>query len=189
MTVLAIDTSSRRRVVCLTASREGLVSRALVANDVDIDRELPPALSELLSEAVAHVVVVIGPGSYTGVRAGMAAALGVAHARGLPLHGVSSLDAVAAAARAAGAHSGWALADAGRHAVYAGRFDPGGVDAWSRIELAGFEPGDAAVYAADPIAVAGLQLIEPAEAVALAIPLALALPPLAHNDLRALYGG
>lgn len=189
MTVLAIDTSSRRRVVCLVASPEGFVSRALVARDVAVDEELAPALGQLLSDEVTRVVVVKGPGSYTGVRAGMAAALGVAHARGLPLHGVSSLDAVAAAARAAGARYGWALVDAGRHAVYAGRFDTGGVGSWSRVELAAFTPRDAAVYATDPIAAAGLQLVEPAAALACGIPFALALPPLRHDDLRALYGG
>ena len=55
-------------------------------------------LGRFLARVDGAVVVVTGPGTYTGVRAGMAAALGIAHARGLPLHGIGSLEVVASAA-------------------------------------------------------------------------------------------
>ena len=188
MNVLAIDTSSRRRVVCVLAGPDGDVHRALVAAGVDVDVTLPPLLGQLMTETVSRLVVVIGPGSYTGVRAGMAAALGVAHSRGLPLHGVASLDAIAAGAIAGGAQAGWALADAGRNAVYAGRFDGAGVDSWSRVEVTGFTPGDAPVYALAGVPLDDVRLVDPALAVGRAVPMALERSPLRGDGLRALYG-
>ena len=56
------------------------------------------ALAELGVSGLEAVVVVTGPGSYTGLRAGMAAGLGLAHALGIPLHGVSSLEVAARSA-------------------------------------------------------------------------------------------
>ncbi|MEW5941042.1 MAG: tRNA (adenosine(37)-N6)-threonylcarbamoyltransferase complex dimerization subunit type 1 TsaB [Chloroflexota bacterium] len=65
--------------------------------------ELAPALSGLLKR-VGHPVadltsigVAIGPGSFTSLRVGLAFAKGLALARKLPLIGVPTLDAVAAA--------------------------------------------------------------------------------------------
>ena len=49
--------------------------------------------------ALGAVAVTIGPGSYTGIRVGLAAAKGIALARGIPLIGVTTLEAVARAAR------------------------------------------------------------------------------------------
>jgi tRNA threonylcarbamoyladenosine biosynthesis protein TsaB len=46
--------------------------------------------------ALDLVAVAVGPGSFTGIRAGLAAARGVALAAGLPLIGVTGFDAVAA---------------------------------------------------------------------------------------------
>lgn len=50
-------------------------------------------LEEILSEAdgLTRVVAGTGPGSYNGIRAGLAAAWGIATARGIPLIGLSSL--------------------------------------------------------------------------------------------------
>ncbi len=67
-------------------------------------------------------MVLTGPGSYSGVRAGMAAALGVASARHLPLHGAGNLLAVAAAAKPGDGEAIVAVADAGRGGVYLARF-------------------------------------------------------------------
>ncbi len=48
-------------------------------------------------EELSGVAVTLGPGSFTGLRIGMAVAKGLALARGLPLIGVPTLDVVAAA--------------------------------------------------------------------------------------------
>lgn len=63
--------------------------------------ELLSALTEALTEAgeriddVAGVVVGRGPGSFTGVRIGVATAKGLAQGLGVPLVGVGTLDAIA----------------------------------------------------------------------------------------------
>ena len=66
---------------------------------------LMPMIVAVLAEAgigfaaLDAVAVTIGPGSYTGIRVGLAAAKGIALARGIPLIGVTTLEAVARAAR------------------------------------------------------------------------------------------
>ncbi|MGH7687872.1 MAG: tRNA (adenosine(37)-N6)-threonylcarbamoyltransferase complex dimerization subunit type 1 TsaB [Candidatus Dormibacteria bacterium] len=185
MTVLAIDTSARRRIVCLRTEPDGEIVSALVEEDADVDRALPLALASL-SDGLTHVVVVVGPGSYTGVRAGMAAALGVAHARGLPLHGAGSLDVVVAAAGATGVDHGWALVEAGRGAAFAARFNGGAAGQWARVELDAFVADDR-VYSADALTVVGLHRVDPVSGLARAIPAALARPPLRLDALQAMY--
>ena len=189
MTVLAIDTSSRRRIVCVVAGPNGDVIRGIVEEDVDLDRALPPVLLSLVDDAVTGVAVVIGPGSYTGVRSGMAAAAGIAHARGLPLFGFTSLDPVWLAAEAGGATDGLALADAGRGAVYAMRFGtgrPSGDNHWARMELAQLETDGVRMYSADPLPIDGLHRVDPALGLALAVAGALRRP-LRLDGLEAEY--
>lgn len=65
--------------------------------------ELAPTIAALLARAnvtasdLTAVAVANGPGSYTGLRVGLAAAKGLALARQIPLIGVPTLDIVAAA--------------------------------------------------------------------------------------------
>ncbi|HEX6539860.1 MAG TPA: tRNA (adenosine(37)-N6)-threonylcarbamoyltransferase complex dimerization subunit type 1 TsaB [Candidatus Dormibacteraeota bacterium] len=187
MTVLAIDTSSRRRIVCVLAEPGGRPLRSVVLADVDVDLALPRALHEMLAGSPTDVVVVTGPGSYTGIRAGMAAALGVAHGRDLPLRGATSLEVVAAAAAGAGASRGWALVAAGRGAVYAAFFDGDGTGEWSHLPLAAFDARGDAVYSAEELTLRGVQRVDPADGLTRALPAALARPALARDRLRALY--
>lgn len=62
---------------------------------------LVPMVDETLREAglgfpeIAAIAVTVGPGSFTGVRAGLAAARGLALARDLPLIGIDSFAAIA----------------------------------------------------------------------------------------------
>jgi len=66
---------------------------------------------------VQRIGVTVGPGSFTGLRVGLAFAQGLGAALGRPVVGVSTLDALAASVEGAGATA--ALIDARRGQVYA----------------------------------------------------------------------
>lgn len=82
---------------------------------------LPLLVRDVVAEAggfdrLERVGVTVGPGSFTGLRVGLAFAMGLATARGLPIVGVSALDALAASIEA---DEVFALIDARRDQTYA----------------------------------------------------------------------
>jgi len=184
VSVLAIDTSSRSRVVCVLASATGELLDAEVVREQPVAASLPPILGRMLAGADTAVVVVSGPGTYTGVRAGMASALGIAHARQLQLYGVGSLEVVASGDPNADAGD-WVISDAGRGALYVARV--GDAAHPSRVLEDGFDAGAARVLSSDSTGIAGVVLVDPARALARAVPLALSRPPLDRAGLTALY--
>ncbi len=184
MSVLAIDTSSRSRVVCVVASTAGELLNAEVIRDEPVAASLPRVLGRMLRRVDAAVVVVTGPGTYTGVRAGMAAALGIAQARELPLHGVGSLEVLACGEPDA-VDGDWVATEAGRGALYAARREDAAHP--SRILVAGFDAAGGRVLTSDSLGVAGAVVIDPARALARAVPLALSGPALDLVGLTALY--
>ena len=90
------------------------------------DAVLLPAVDELLSwlgvhgRALDRVAVTVGPGAFTGLRVGVATALGIAVACSVPVVPVGAL--FARAARVDDAPSVLALLDARKGRVYAARF-------------------------------------------------------------------
>jgi tRNA threonylcarbamoyl adenosine modification protein YeaZ len=97
--VLAIDTAASE--FALAIALDGVCVAAVSADAAqDHSRLLLPAIDRLLHQhpaELAGVVAVRGPGSYAGLRVGLATAEGLALARGIPLRGISTLEAVAAA--------------------------------------------------------------------------------------------
>ncbi|MFN2581209.1 MAG: tRNA (adenosine(37)-N6)-threonylcarbamoyltransferase complex dimerization subunit type 1 TsaB [Candidatus Dormibacteria bacterium] len=190
VTVLAIDTSARRRSVCVTASVDGSLERADVRVDTAVDIALPQAIAALPLADIDSVVVVIGPGSYTGVRAGMAAGLGIAHARSLPLYGASALEVVAAGAVITGASDGVVLTDAGRGGVYLSHFSRRPAlhtDSAVRVARTELHLDGASAYSVDAMDVTGLQHMDPAVSLAAVVPVARGREGLARHDLQAIY--
>lgn len=96
-TVLGIDTASPRFAVALAV--DGIVTVAFEHDtEQDHTRALLVAIDRLLEgrpAALDGIVVVRGPGSYAGLRVGIATAEGLAIARGVPVAGVGTLEAVA----------------------------------------------------------------------------------------------
>ncbi len=183
--VLAIDTASRSRVVVVRAGRDGVVLAADVVRGASVATSLPGLLQRLLSDTVGAVVVVIGPGTYTGVRAGMAAALGVAQGRGLPLYGVGSLEVIAATPLPGSYAGSWVAADAGRGALYVASTPSAATP--RRMLLSEFGSGGGVVFSTEELPLEPLVVIDPAEALAFSVPLALSRPPLAPDGLTARY--
>lgn len=123
--ILGFDTSTAATSACLLAGDEAWEHEPAVERLHEPPghaSELMPAVARLLGEAgagwgdVAAVAVGIGPGTFTGLRIGVATARAIAHARGLPLHPVSSLGALVAGIDG---DRRLALIDARRGEVYA----------------------------------------------------------------------
>lgn len=145
MKFLAIETATPASSVALGEDRD------LAAMAVRVDRRghvgfLGGAMEVCFAQAgwspsdIDAVVVDVGPGLFTGIRAGIATAQGFAAAVGVPLISAVSLDALALRA-ATGRRRIWALVDARRRqmAVAPYRPVPGGVVKDGGPELVGFE--------------------------------------------------
>ena len=94
--VLAIDTSTSRTSVAIIEADTTLFS-GFLAGATAHGPSLPALVQEALAvSGVDEVVVGMGPGPFTGLRVGIAFAQSFALARGIPVRGVCSLDAIAA---------------------------------------------------------------------------------------------
>lgn len=123
--ILAIDTSSRVTGLCVLQNGKVLISLN-EAFDEKRSENLWLAIDGLLSDGGLTVrdvdlfAVCVGPGGFTGLRVGVAAAKGLAVARGKPMVGITSLEA--AAASGMGALPVVALVNAYKREVYSQLF-------------------------------------------------------------------
>ncbi len=131
--LLAVDTATERASWALVRG-EALLGERAVERGRPTAESLLPALDALLADlgvalaAVEGFAVSIGPGSFTGLRIGVATVKGLAFGTGRRAIGVPTLAALARMAPAGGPVV--ALLDARRGEVYAAGFEDGKAADW-----------------------------------------------------------
>lgn len=134
-TILAIDTATRCCTVSLT--RGGLTDGEVLGlqvlnNDLTHSRRLLMTIEDVMSKTgiswqqVDGIAVGLGPGSFTGLRIGMATAKGLVASAGIPLLGVSSLDVLAASCFPVADCKVCSIIDARKKEVYAALYTQDG---------------------------------------------------------------
>jgi tRNA threonylcarbamoyladenosine biosynthesis protein TsaB len=173
--VLGFDTATAATAVCVLRADgqafEHAPPPARLLEPPAHARELMPAVHDVLAAAglgfedLDAVAVGVGPGTFTGLRIGIATAHGIAHGRGLALHPVGSLDALAA-----GIESGTALAliDARRGEVFGAVHEDGDAqarpfvtspdDAASRAPRGTLAAGDGSIRFRETLEAAGIRV-------------------------------
>lgn len=133
MLLLAVDTSGKNGSIALARANPGrpevdLLEEVALAGGA-FSAQLVPEIAALL-EKHGHskhdldaFAVVSGPGSFTGLRVGLAAIKALAEVLGKPIVAISLLEAVACSGAARGRVL--AVLDAGRGDVYAGEYESG----------------------------------------------------------------
>ena len=130
MLVVGFDTATPAVSVALHDG-ERVVSEALAADGRRHGELLAPMIAKVMADAgvsradLTAVAVGVGPGPYTGLRVGVVTARVLGAVLGIPVHGVCSLDVIAAAtllARAPGPEF-LVATDARRKEVYWARYD------------------------------------------------------------------
>jgi tRNA threonylcarbamoyladenosine biosynthesis protein TsaB len=133
--ILNIDTATGYAGICLSKDNTILVSQSHL-NQKDHAAFLQPAIEAIMKEAgcklndIDAVAVTGGPGSYTGIRVGLASAKGICYALNKPLIIVNTLAVIANAALANIANKEqekdtilYAMIDARRMEVFAGKYN------------------------------------------------------------------
>jgi tRNA threonylcarbamoyladenosine biosynthesis protein TsaB len=130
MLLLVVDTSGKQGSIALARGHENrsceIIESGALAGGM-FSAQLVPQVASMLSkhgfakQELGAFVAVSGPGSFTGLRVGLAAIKGLAEVLERPIAAVSLLEVVAASASATGNVS--AVLDAGREEIYVGEYD------------------------------------------------------------------
>ena len=134
MLLLATDTSGKQGTIALAECGTGGICTLIGVTPLAggaFSAQLVPQITALLEKHgyrkadLGAFAVVSGPGSFTGLRVGLAAIKALAEALQKPIVAISLLEAVAASNAVHGAVHGRVLAalDAGRGDVYAGDYE------------------------------------------------------------------
>ena len=127
MKILCVDTSGKYIAICVKDGK-----KAGFEKYVQADRAYNRLIMSIIEAALVMTglgptdidvyAAVLGPGSFTGIRVGMAVMKAMAHACSARFTGFSSLDIMA---RSAGSCKGrlWAVLEAGRGELYAGLYE------------------------------------------------------------------
>lgn len=139
--ILAIDTSTSACTAALFGADGGCLGQRDELIGRGHSERLVPMLDELLDGRKADCILIgVGPGSFTGIRVGIAAAHGLAIGWGANIAGMSSLALLAAGAE----HSGpiAAAVQGGHGELFVQQFDGDPLDA--AVPLFNLPPADAA---------------------------------------------
>lgn len=193
--VLALDTATPSVVVGVLG--DGVTRAARVLEDHRRHAEvLTTLIREVLDEAgisgtdLAAVVVGCGPGPFTGLRVGLATAAAYADALNIPVYGVCTLDAIAAATGEA--DEVLVVTDARRREVYWARYRAGERVAGPQVCAPdAVESGSAQIVAGTPgftdryqLPVSATTVPSPAALLAAAVPFPVPPEPLTPLYLR-----
>lgn len=117
----------------IVARRFALLQRGHAEALVPMLEEVRAAAGGLAYQDLDYIAVTVGPGTFTGIRVGLATARGLGLAAARPVIGITTLEAIAAAAMAAESERfdvTLAVIDARRDEVYAQAFDSQAEPLW-----------------------------------------------------------
>ena len=117
----------------IVARRFTLLQRGHAEALVPMLEDVRAAAGGLEYQDIDYVAVTVGPGTFTGIRVGLATARGLGLAAARPVIGITTLEAIAAAAMTAATQSidaTLAVIDARRDEAYAQAFDSRGEPLW-----------------------------------------------------------
>jgi tRNA threonylcarbamoyladenosine biosynthesis protein TsaB len=188
---LALETATDRASVAVGRTAADAVEESLTGARRHAGALLPMIQAALRRrgiglDAITGLIVSDGPGSFTGLRVGAAAAKALACARGLPLRTAPSLLARAAGVAGRPASLVLAVSDALRGEVYAGAFRLGERSVVTELEPRVWRPDSLAALGLGPDVLVGDVPAAAREVLERATGLAMITPPEGAPRARAL---
>lgn len=126
MKILSLDTSSKNAIIVITQNEEKIIE---LNNEEEKthSQKLMPMIDEAFQKSklslddIGLIICCLGPGSFTGVRIGIATAKAFADSKNIPVVGVNSLEALAYSLETEGKIC--AIIDAGHENAYVGYYE------------------------------------------------------------------